>query len=51
MTCVRGTTRTASRRASRSGTTPDIVTWDDLIERMFALDRQAGRLDGRWLPV
>ena len=31
--------------------TPDIVTWDELIERMFALDRQAGRLDGRWLPA
>ena len=30
---------------------PDIVTWDELIERMFALDRQAGRLDGRWLPA
>jgi len=31
--------------------TPDIVTWDELIERMFMLDRQAGRLDGRWLPA
>ena len=31
--------------------TPDIVTWDELIERMFALDRQAGRLQGRWLPA
>jgi len=31
--------------------TPDIVTWDELIERMFALDRQAGRLTGRWLPA
>jgi ATP-dependent helicase/nuclease subunit B len=31
--------------------TPDIVTWDELIERMFALDRQAGRLAGRWLPA
>jgi ATP-dependent helicase/nuclease subunit B len=31
--------------------TPDIVTWDNLIERMFALDRQAGRLEGRWLPA
>jgi probable DNA repair protein len=31
--------------------TPDIVTWDELIERMFMLDRQAGRLGGRWLPA
>ena len=31
--------------------TPDIVTWDELIERMFMLDRQTGRLDGRWLPA
>jgi probable DNA repair protein len=31
--------------------TPDIVTWDELIERMFMLDRQAGRLDSRWLPA
>jgi probable DNA repair protein len=31
--------------------TPDIVTWDELIERLFALDRQAGCLDGRWLPT
>lgn len=31
--------------------TPDIVTWDGLVERMFALDRQAGRLEGRWLPA
>jgi len=31
--------------------TPDIVTWDELIERMFVRDRQAGRLDGRWLPA
>jgi probable DNA repair protein len=31
--------------------TPDIVTWDELVERMFALDRQAGRLEGRWLPA
>ena len=30
--------------------TPDIVTWDELIERMFRLDRAAGRLAGRWLP-
>jgi probable DNA repair protein len=29
--------------------TPDIVTWDELIERMFLLDRAAGRLGGRWL--
>ena len=31
--------------------TPDIVTWDELIERAFARDRQAGRSDGRWLPA
>ena len=31
--------------------TPDIVTWDELIERMFMLDRQAARLGGRWLPA
>ena len=31
--------------------TPDIVTWDELIERMFVLDRQAGRLDSRWLSA
>jgi probable DNA repair protein len=30
--------------------TPDIVNWGGLVERMFALDRQAGRLAGRWLP-
>jgi ATP-dependent helicase/nuclease subunit B len=30
--------------------TPDIVTWDELIERMFRLDRAASRLGGRWLP-
>ena len=30
--------------------TPDIVTWDELIERLFVADRQAGRLTGRWLP-
>lgn len=30
--------------------TPDVVTWDELIERMFARDREAGRLEGRWLP-
>jgi probable DNA repair protein len=28
---------------------PDIVTWSGLIERMFKLDRQAGRTDRRWL--
>lgn len=28
-----------------------MVTWDELIERMFLLDRRAGRLDGRWLPA
>jgi probable DNA repair protein len=26
------------------------VTWSGLIERMFTLDRQSGRLAGRWLP-
>jgi probable DNA repair protein len=31
--------------------TPDIVTWDELVERMFVADRQAGRLTGRWLPA
>lgn len=31
--------------------TPDIVTWNELIERAFALDRQAGRDGGRWLPA
>ncbi|EFK94871.1 hypothetical protein LDC_3125, partial [sediment metagenome] len=31
--------------------TPDIVTWDELIERMFVFDRQAGRLDSRWLSA
>lgn len=31
--------------------TPDIVTWDELIERAYARDRQAGRNDGRWLPA
>jgi probable DNA repair protein len=30
--------------------TPDIVTWSALVERMYALDRQAGRTAGRWLP-
>lgn len=30
--------------------TPDIVTWSELIRRMFELDRQAGRVVGRWLP-
>lgn len=29
--------------------TPDIVTWSGLIERMFRLDRQAGRTARRWL--
>lgn len=31
--------------------TLDVVTWDELIERMFASDRQAGRAGGRWLPA
>lgn len=31
--------------------TPDILTWDTLIERSFVRDRQAGRLHARWLPV
>jgi probable DNA repair protein len=30
--------------------TPDIVTWSGLVERLFALERQAGRVAGRWLP-
>ncbi len=30
--------------------TPDIVTWSTLVERTYALDRQAGRITGRWLP-
>lgn len=29
----------------------DVITWDELIERMFALDRQAGRISGRWMPA
>jgi probable DNA repair protein len=29
--------------------TPDVVTWSGLVERMFTLDRQAGRTDRRWL--
>ena len=28
----------------------DIVTWQELVQRMFERDRQAGRLEGRWLP-
>ncbi len=31
--------------------TPDILAWDALIERCFVRDRQAGRLQARWLPV
>jgi ATP-dependent helicase/nuclease subunit B len=30
--------------------TPDVVTWQGLVERLFALERQAGRVAGRWLP-
>ena len=30
--------------------TPDVVTWSGLVERLFALERQAGRIAGRWLP-
>jgi probable DNA repair protein len=30
--------------------TPDIVTWSGLVQRLFAEERQAGRLAGRWLP-
>ena len=26
------------------------MTWSALVERLFALERQAGRLAGRWLP-
>lgn len=29
---------------------PDIVTWGELVRRMFERDRQAGRSAGRWLP-
>lgn len=29
--------------------TPDIIPWSALVERMFHLDRQAGRTDLRWL--
>jgi hypothetical protein len=29
--------------------TPDVVTWSGLVQRMFTLDRQAGRTDRRWL--
>jgi probable DNA repair protein len=31
--------------------TPDIVTWDELVLRLFDRDRASGRLDGRWLPA
>jgi ATP-dependent helicase/nuclease subunit B len=31
--------------------TADVVTWDELIERAFLLDRQEGRATGRWLPA
>ncbi|MGB5104562.1 MAG: hypothetical protein WBO04_14765, partial [Steroidobacteraceae bacterium] len=37
-------------RGLEAWTSPDIVTWGELIRRMFELDRQAGRLAGRWLP-
>ena len=30
--------------------TPDVVTWSALVERLFAVERQAGRVAGRWLP-
>jgi probable DNA repair protein len=30
--------------------TPSILTWSELLARMFRLDREAGRLDRRWLP-
>ena len=30
--------------------TPDVVTWSGLVERLFTLERQAGRVEGRWLP-
>ena len=31
--------------------TASITTWNELLERMFRQDRDAGRLDRRWLPV
>jgi probable DNA repair protein len=31
--------------------TPDIVTWAELIERLFARSRETGHLHGRWLPA
>ena len=31
--------------------TPSILTWSELIERMFRRDRDAGRFDRRWLPA
>jgi probable DNA repair protein len=30
--------------------TPDVVTWSELIQRMFVDERRAGRMSGRWLP-
>jgi ATP-dependent helicase/nuclease subunit B len=30
--------------------TPDVLTWSGLVERLFILDRQRGRVAGRWLP-
>jgi ATP-dependent helicase/nuclease subunit B len=30
--------------------TPSILTWGELLARMFRLDSEAGRLDRRWLP-
>lgn len=37
-------------RGLEAWTSPDIVTWGELIRRTFERDRQAGRLAGRWLP-
>ena len=30
--------------------TPDVLTWPDLVQRMFDDERRAGRMSGRWLP-
>jgi len=30
--------------------TPDVLTWPDLVQRMFEDERRAGRMSGRWLP-
>jgi probable DNA repair protein len=61
VTCVTPTRRLAHHLRARADAacvargldvwqTPDIVSWAELTERMFMLDRQAGRVVGRWLP-